>query len=201
MGLWPETSESLIQRVLGANNEAAWHELVRVYRPVIYRLARHGGLGHEAAEDVTQTVWLSVSQALPNWEPREDGPRFRSWLSRVTRNAVLNALARSKPDRGAGSTSIVERLQAHPDSDSLKETLEREARLEVIRYAAGLIQNEFSEKTWSIFTATSVTGRSADEIARELECSLGSVYASRCRVMARLRQKVEELSGLWSDES
>jgi RNA polymerase sigma-70 factor (ECF subfamily) len=174
--------------------------LVAVYQPVVYRMARRGGLSHESAEDVIQGVFLSVSQALNRWESRPQGPRFRHWLGRVARNAVLNALTRAKPDCAAGSSSIVRRLEEVPADGDLTESLLRETRLEAIRFAAGLIEAEFSPKTWAMFEATSIVGKSAEEVAREFGCSLGSVYASRCRVTARLRAKVSELSDLWSDE-
>jgi RNA polymerase sigma-70 factor, ECF subfamily len=59
MSDWPETSESLIQRARGGSNQSAWSELVAVYQPVVYRMARRGGLSHESAEDVIQAVFLS----------------------------------------------------------------------------------------------------------------------------------------------
>jgi DNA-directed RNA polymerase specialized sigma24 family protein len=113
---------------------------------------------------------------------------------------VLNALTRARPDSGAGSSSVAQRLEEVPAEGDLTDSLQRETRLEAIRFAAGLIECEFSPRTWGIFQATSIAGKSAEEVAREFGCSLGSVYASRCRVTARLRAKVLELSDLWSDE-
>jgi RNA polymerase sigma-70 factor (ECF subfamily) len=197
---WPETRASLIQQAQGMDNEAAWQELVAIYQPVVYRMARRGGLTHEAAEDVVQTVWLSISKALPGWEYREDGPRFRNWLGKVTKNAVINALTRARPDRASGSSSVTSLLQNIPESESVIRTFERESRLELIRYASGLVRNEFSEKTWEIFLATCTTGLSSEEVARQLACSISSVYVSRCRVIARLRAKVRELSFIERDD-
>ena len=46
MSEWPETNESLILRVKDPQDEAAWIELVAVYRPVVYRMARKRGMQH-----------------------------------------------------------------------------------------------------------------------------------------------------------
>ncbi len=200
MSDWPETRASLIQQAQAMDNDAAWQELVAIYQPVVYRMARRGGLTHEAAEDVIQAVWFSISRALPSWDPREEGPRFRNWLGKVTRNAVINAITRAKPDRASGSSSVTYFLQNVPESESLVKTFERESRLELIRYASGLIRNEFSEKTWEIFLATCATGLSSEEVARQYACSISSVYVSRCRVIARLRAKVQELSFIEEDD-
>ena len=68
MSLWPETNDQLIVRAKNSQNAEAWEELVSVYRPVLYRMARRHHLSHENAEDVIQSVFLSVSRAIPKWQ-------------------------------------------------------------------------------------------------------------------------------------
>ncbi len=207
MNDWPETSESLILRVKDPQDVAAWRELVAVYRPVVYRMARGRGLQHEDAEDLAQGVFVSVAKAIEKWQPSEEGPRFRNWLARITRNAIVNALTRTRPDRAAGTSSVAKVLNAIPasgdaagnGSGELTLSLLKESRLEGIRWAARELQSEFSETTWAIFQATAIEGRPAAEVAEVCGRSIGSVYAARCRVVARLKEKVEELSDLWSE--
>ena len=196
---WPETNYSLIRRVGDARDHDAWSEMMSLYRPVIYRLARRTGLSHESTEDVIQGVFLSVSQSIREWEAQLDGPRFRNWLGRVTRNAAINAVTRARPDRATGASSVLEQLHEVPIPDRLPETLSKELRLEAIRYAATQIQEEFPEKVWAVFCATTLDGRSAAEVASAFQCSVGTVYVYRCRVSARLRVKARELSDLWED--
>ncbi len=43
MNDWPETNTSLILRIKDPQNALAWNELIAIYRPVIYRLARRKG--------------------------------------------------------------------------------------------------------------------------------------------------------------
>ena len=41
---FPETSLSLIARLQELGDEASWAEFLRIYQPVVYRLARRRGL-------------------------------------------------------------------------------------------------------------------------------------------------------------
>jgi RNA polymerase sigma-70 factor (ECF subfamily) len=200
---WPETSESLILRVKDPQDEASWRELVAVYRPVVFRMARSRGLQHEDAEDLAQGVFVSVARAIDQWQPVDEGPRFRNWLARITRNAIINALTRLRPDRAAGSSSVADVLNSIPtdgtDGDELIPALLKESRLEAIRWAANELQAEFTETTWAIFRATVIEGRPAAEVASVSGRSIGAVYAARCRVAARIKEMVETLSDLWSE--
>ncbi len=92
MSDFPETSHSLIARVKDLADGTAWTEFLGIYRPVVYRLGRKRGMQDADAQDVTQRVFLSVSQAIDGWEPGPNGPPFRAWLVTVTRNAITIAL-------------------------------------------------------------------------------------------------------------
>ena len=80
----PDTSHSLIARVKDPADGAAWTEFLGIYRPVVYRLARKRGMQDADAQDVTQRVFLSISQAIDGWEPDPNGPPFRAWLVTVS---------------------------------------------------------------------------------------------------------------------
>ena len=198
---WPETNHSLIRRVKDTRDDRAWNELMSLYKPVVYRLARGKGLTHENAEDVIQNVFVSVSRSIQEWEVQSEGPRFRNWLGRVARNATINAITRARPDRATGTSSMFEQLHALPSQGQLTESLYQELRLEAIRLAADQIQGEFSEKEWAVFCATTMDGRAPSEVARSFECSIGTVYVYRCRVTSRLREKASELADLWEDQA
>jgi RNA polymerase sigma-70 factor (ECF subfamily) len=189
----PETSHSLIARVKDPADGAAWTEFLAIYRPVVYRLARHKGMQDSDAEDLVQQVFLAIARAIDKWEPGDGKPPFRHWLSKIARNAILNALTRRKLDIGAGSTSIFELLNEHPDDD-LETSSEflRESRRELFRWAADEIRSEFTEVTWAMFWETAVVGRPVEEVAAELQRTSGAVYMARCRVMQRLKEKVAQ---------
>jgi RNA polymerase sigma-70 factor, ECF subfamily len=109
MNEWPETDESLILRVKDSADAAAWSDFLAIYRPVVVRMACGRGLQHADADDLAQQVFLSVARATEDCEPSAGRPPFRAWLARITRNAIVNALTRHKPDAAGGSTTRIPR--------------------------------------------------------------------------------------------
>ena len=51
----PETRDSLLIRVADARDQAAWEQFARIYRPVVYNVARMRGLQDADAQDVAGT--------------------------------------------------------------------------------------------------------------------------------------------------
>ena len=197
---WPETNESLILRVKDPADAAAWSDFLAIYRPVVVRMACGRGLQHADSDDLAQQVFLSVARAIEDWEPDAHQPPFRVWLSRITRNAIVNALTRRKPDAAGGSTSVQEMLRKLPerDDETTQQVIE-ESRREAMRWAAEEIRNEFTVTTWAMFWQTSIDGKSVAEVARLQKKTAGAVYMARFRVMQRLKEKVLEVYEVWSD--
>lgn len=196
MAGFPETRLSLIAKVQGAFDPGAWSEFVDVYWPAIYRLARRRGLQHADAEDLAQQVLISASRSVGRWSPDESRGRFRAWLGRIAENLAINALARRRPDRGAGGPADADPLgdPAAPGEDSA--LIRLESRREIFRWAAERIRPEFQAETWDAFWLTAVEGLGIEEAAQTLGKTSGSVYAARSRVMRRLKAKVLE----WESE-
>jgi len=189
----PNTSESLLIRVRDARDEQAWYQFTEVYRPVIVRLARGKGMQGADAEDLAQQVLVSVAGAINRWEPDAKRAKFRTWLRRVTENAILNALTRGSCDLVPGD-SIVRSLaeQARSDDSLDSQQLQLERRREIFRWAAAQVQEEFQADTWQAFWLTAVENQDVDEVAATLHKSRGSIYTARSRVMRQLQLKVQE---------
>jgi len=188
----PDTRNSLIARLSNSADADAWHEFSQVYRPLIVRIGKAKGLQAADAEDLAQRVLLSVAGAIDRWDPAGKA-KFRSWLKRITDNAVLNALTRTRPDKAAGSTNIDEFLgnisgQQGPDS----ELLQLEYRRGIFNWAADKIRDEFTETTWRAFWLTAVEAQPAEEVGQLLGRNRGSIYTARSRVMRRLLRQIEQ---------
>ena len=191
----PNTRHSLIARLKDPHDQLAWEEFVQIYRPVVYRVAIAKGLQSTDAEDVTQKVLLSVSQAVENWKPNPDRALFRTWLNRIACNAAINSLTRGKPDKGSGDTGQLRLLKQQPvQSDPDSRLIQLEYRRECFRVAAQQIKGEFEPETWLAFWLTAVDGLTADDAAKRLNKRTGSVYTARSRVMKRLQQRVLEMT-------
>lgn len=196
---FPDTSETLIGRVSDPSDRAAWEAFEQLYRPVIFRIARAKGLQHSDALDLVQQVLLSVSRAIGRYE-REDGSRFRNWLGRITRNAILKAFSREANDRATGGSDMLDVLSSVANDDDETQSLIRlEYRRELFRRAADQVRNEVTEPTWAAFEYTVLQGGSIEAAASSLGMPVGSVYAARSRVMRRLRDAVRSFEQ-WEPE-
>jgi RNA polymerase sigma-70 factor (ECF subfamily) len=191
---FPETRDSLLVQVRSPANREAWDEFVLIYRPVIYRLARRRGLQDADAQDLSQQVLAAVAAAIGRWEKAGESVRFRHWLARVVRNAIVNALSRQPQDRAAGGSTVQELLQEQAEvNGQATAEIELEYRRELYLRAARLVRGDVEPETWRAFELTVIEDRSIEDAAAELDRPVGTIYAARSRIMRRLREAVREL--------
>ena len=188
----PETRDSLLLRLVDPADHQAWCQFTEIYRPVIYGLARRQGLQEADAQEVAQRVLVSVSGAVGRWTAEPRRARFRTWLHRVARNAIIDQLRSARPDMAEGGTAALDRLQAEADNRLAPEDVDGEYQRQLFRWAARQIRDEFQRSTWLAFWRTAVDGCSISDVAEELRKSVGAIYIARSRVMQRLREKVRE---------
>ena len=196
---FPETRDSLIVQVQNPLNREAWEQFAMIYRPVIYRLARQKGLQDADAQDLSQQVLHAVSKSIGRWEKLDPPVKFRHWLRRVVRNAILNALSRQAQDGATGGSVALDLLHQHTnaDDDSASQ-IEIEYRRELYLHAARLVRSDVNAETWQAFELTVVEGLSVEDVARKLGKTSGNVYAARSRIMRRLREAVQALEQMES---
>lgn len=194
MTQFPETRESLILQIKDPTNLAAWEQFVDLYRPVIFRIARARGMQNSDAEDLAQQILAAVAVAVGRWEKTGKATRFRHWLRRIARNAIINAITRRPPDQATGSSSVHDLLSSEPAENEPADLLiETEVRRELYLRAARIVRTDVDDDTWLAFEMTFLKDMSGADAARELGKTIGAVYAARSRVMKRLRDAVAEL--------
>ena len=191
---YPETSASLIAKIKNPNNAAAWATFEKLYRPVIFRTARAKGLQYADAADLAQLVLVSVSKSIESYQRTEDGPPFRNWLSKVTRNAILKALSRQPQDRAHGGTQVLDVLSQVPNQDAATNAMiDHEVRRETFQLAAEKVRKSVQPLTWLAFEMSVLQQEPNEVVASRLEISIGNVYAARSRVIRRLKEAVKQL--------
>ncbi len=191
---FPETQLSLILRLPSSTDQAAWREFAEIYEPFIYRFARRRGLQHSDAQELVQQVMMAVARSVARWQAGDGQPKFRNWLFTIARNQLINFLKSRKPDAGLGGTTQLTHLQQSVDARSLDDPAgDDDYRYEVFLWAASQVKAQIAETTWLAFWKTAVEDLTCAEAARDLQISVGSVYAARSRVLTRLKLEIQRM--------
>lgn len=186
----PDTRASLLIRMRQHDDADAWSQFLEIYEPVIFRMALSGGLQHADAHEVVQEVLSRVAKAVETWQDSGRVGSFRGWLSRVTRNLVIQYFRDRKRRPLTADQSDVRRMvegKAIQDGDG---GFDRELQQQLFRWAAAKSQNKFEERTWQAFWRTAVDNEPIEEVARQLDMTRGAIYIARSRVMAQISQSI-----------
>ena len=190
----PETRYSLIARLARREDMETWEDFVRTYEGAILRYCRSKGLQDADAAEVAQEVFLAVANKAEDWKPSGRSGSFRVWLFETARRNCLKSLRqRVRLQTGNDSATLNQ-----PDHRSAGEAAKHQDQDDWQRWAfyaaAAQVEREVQPQTWQAFWQTAVENREPQAVANELGISVGSVYTAKCRVMARIRKQIEELS-------
>lgn len=190
----PLTRASLLVQLRDSTNQAAWHEFVRLYSPIVYGFARKRGLQDADAADLMQDVMRSVSNAIGRLDYDRRQGMFRGWLYTITRNKIFNLLSsrRTRP-QAAGGDDAKQILDSQPDLDEGSDDWEMEYQRRLAAMAMERIRGEFQDNTWQAFRLTAIEGVAAAAAAKQVGMSPGAIYVAKSRVLARLKEEVDVL--------
>lgn len=94
-GRTPPFDARLIDRCLGGD-EAAWEQVVARFKRKVFHIAYKFTGRHDAAEDLTQEVFLKVFRSLDKFNRDAD---FSTWLSSVARNYCIDHYRASRREK------------------------------------------------------------------------------------------------------
>ena len=171
-----------LARAAAGGDEAAFEELVRLHEKKVYNLAFRMCGNPEDAADAAQEAFLAAWKGLPNFRG-EAG--FSTWLYRLTSNAAIDRLRRTKRQREEASLDDEAlRLDAVDGAPSPQARAEgRELREAVL---SGLAQ--LSDDHRQALTLRELQELSYEEIAAVLEVDLGTVKSRISRARGALRK-------------
>ena len=90
----------LIERCL-SGEEAAWEDLVKVHTRRVFAICYRFTGSDSSAQDLTQEVFLRIFRSLKSFRAGEGS--FAVWLTRLTRNLLIDHYRRTKLDRSTDS--------------------------------------------------------------------------------------------------
>ena len=198
-----ETRASLLLKIRDPRNKEAWREFIDLYQPMIAAVARKFGLQAADAEELSQTVLVTVLQKQEQYKPNGQAGSFRRWLATVARHAAISQLRAQCRQPTLGGSTIMHRLQNISDhsEDLLREEYHQEERRQLLTWAASEVRSRSDESTWQAFWLTSIQQQSVEHTAHQLGLTVGQVYVARSRILKRLREAVQQYTGVEEEMS
>ena len=189
----PVTRPSLLVRIRDLENGDAWKEFVEIYTPLIFGYCPKHGLQEADAADVAQEVMRVAAQAIPEFEYDAQRGKFRGWLFEITRYRLLKFFDKQRRIPQAATETTIQRFFDQEPGPDEQARWEEDYRQRLFDWAAEKARPEFQRATWDAFWRTAVESISVKETAGQLGISIGAVYIARSRVMARLRELIENV--------
>lgn len=192
------TRASLLFRLRDWDDSNSWEEFYRLYRKLVYGLARRSGLSHAEAEDVVQDVFKRVAETIQNFETKPQRGSFRAWLMNLTRWRIADKFRARPPgaphetrrDDGTG-TGTLERLpDPNANDDAAWETEWQNNLLEV---ALARLARRAPAKHFQAFELYARQHWPVLRVARELGLNPASVYLINHRLTKQLKAEVARL--------
>jgi len=157
--------------------------------------------------DIFQQVFHQVARNITDFRKDRPSDTFRGWLRVITRNKIRDHFRWSnrQPD-AIGGTEANLRFAQLPDplaetNDCIHETPNAELDADeeqiygmVLRAAMDSIREQIQPQTWRAFWMVVLESKTPAEAAKQLDMRVGTVRVAKCRVLARLRQELGEVS-------
>jgi RNA polymerase sigma-70 factor (ECF subfamily) len=184
------TRASLLIRLRDEQDAQAWGEFVEIYTPLVYGFLRRRGLQDADAEDVTQDVFRTVARSVGRFDCDRRLGTFRGWLFSVVRSRLSDfRTRRARRLAESGETDVLDHLEEH----ATEGVWDQDYRRELFDWATRRVRGDFQDSTWQAFWRTGVQGENTKQVAASLNMSEGAVYIAKCRVLARIKQIIQEV--------
>ena len=191
------TEKQLLRRVLD-NHEQAWVELLRRYRPLIYRcitkvtLRYSPRLGNADVDEIFADVLMNLlrddMRKLRMYNPNR-GTKLGSWIGMISINSAYDFL------RSAGRRPHLDRLEGLTDpSADEHDRSPLDLLIEKERWAhlEGLL-SDFSDKDRTFVALYFGQGLDAEDVAQQMSISLKTVYTKKHKIRAHLKRCLTSL--------
>jgi RNA polymerase sigma-70 factor (ECF subfamily) len=175
----PPPADVLIERCL-RGDQFAWEAIVRQYWRKVFNVAYKFVGQHDAAEDLTQDIFLKIFRSLDTFDRRAN---FQTWLISVSRNLCIDFYRSARKER-----ETIDRQVNADDLSPLSRETAPDAALEQ-RDLAVLLRRALDTLPGTLRTAVvmrDIQELSYQEIADRLELAEGTVKSRINRALAKL---------------
>ncbi|OFW15298.1 MAG: hypothetical protein A3F69_02605 [Acidobacteria bacterium RIFCSPLOWO2_12_FULL_66_10] len=180
--------EALIKRCL-QGDQIAWEQIVRLYWRKVFNVAYKFVGKHDAAEDLTQEIFLKIFKSLDTFDRRAN---FQTWLISVSRNLCIDHYRSVRKERETIDRDVdANELSPLSRDPSPVATLEQRDRVKLLRQALAALP----ESLRTAVLMRDIQERSYQEIADALDLPEGTVKSRINRGRTELARQIRELRG------
>jgi RNA polymerase sigma-70 factor (ECF subfamily) len=163
-----------------------WREFDAIYRPMLFAFLRKQGVKEFDADEVVSDVFVKVLASIQTYDAARC--RFRAWLFRITKNALIDSARRKATHKKALDGWAAQVLRMKPSESVVMEELWRDLhRRQILKHALRVVRARVSSKAWTCFEQRLLVDRPAREIAAELKIEPNAVFVNACRVLKQVR--------------
>ena len=185
----PTTSEALLRELAARPDSPRAEEFARLYEPVLRRYAAQARAFHRPLQpadrdDIVQEAFLAVRAALPGFRYDPVRGRFRAYLRRTVRNAVLRLQRRRESD----PVSLSDAEVPAPETDDSAELL---LQIWALALARVLRSGAFAPNTLAAFRRLVLENVPVADVAREFKLAPNAVYQLKNRILRAVRAELD----------
>ena len=152
----------------------AYEDLVRKYQERIYATVYHMTANHEDANDLAQETFIKAYTALKSFKGDSS---FYTWVYRIAVNKTINFLKQRKNKTSLSLNDLDFNIENDPELVAFvsDKTPRRDATLTELQEKLNGALQKLSDVHRMVVTLHDVQGLSHEEIARIMECNVGTV--------------------------
>jgi len=201
------TTTQLLEELLDPANKEAWEGFDRRYRRVLLGIARSLGFCDADAEDLAQRTLAEFARAYRAERYQRGKGRLSSWLLGIARHVGSEMRRRGggggpgKGRRVGGDSMLGEVVEEIPNEQHLSQIWSRSREQAILREALEVLRKSprMEEHTFRAFELFALRGVPAEEVARQCDVEVDSLYVIKNRLTKRLREIVKEIIVAYDD--
>jgi RNA polymerase sigma factor (sigma-70 family) len=180
------TDEMALVRRAQNGEMSAYDDLVQRYQERIYATIYHMTSNHEDANDLAQETFIKAYQALKSFK---GGSSFYTWVYRIAVNKTINFLKQRKNRVQMSLNDLDMNAEHDPDLVALisDKTPRRDAGMAELQEKLNEAMQKLSEYHRLVVTLHDVQGLSHEEIAKIMDCNIGTVRSRLCYARQQLQ--------------